>query len=462
VNRLQQNIVWGQRGNFLDVPTDTPARDERLGWTGDAQAFSPTAAFNYDVDGFFSKWLADLAAAQKANGAVPMVIPDVLSRHQAVGSSSSGWGDVATIVPWNVFLAYGDTALLARQYPSMKAFVEYERAQAGDDGVWTGGFHFGDWLAFATTRSDYPGATTDKDLLATAFFAHSTDLLSRAAAVLGKTEEAAAYRALFQKTRAAFDREFVTPSGRVASNTQTAYALALSFDLLPDSLRAQAGQRLADDVHQFGHLTTGFLGTPYLNFALARTGHLADAYQLLLRREYPSWLYPITRGATTMWERWDGIKPDGSFEDVGMNSFNHYAYGAIGEWMYRTVAGIDLDSSQPGYKHILIQPRPGGNLTWARATLQTQYGEVGSAWKLEGQRFQLDARVPPNTHATVRLPAATLAQVSESGAPLARSAGVRGATQLGDAVVLEIGSGDYSFSYPAAALAAKPASAGGR
>ncbi|HET8655086.1 MAG TPA: glycoside hydrolase family 78 protein [Longimicrobiaceae bacterium] len=453
LDRLQQNIVWGQRGNFLDVPTDTPARDERLGWTGDAQAFSATAAFNYQVIGFFTKWLGDLSADQKANGAVTDVIPDVLARHQAEGSSSSGWGDVATIVPWNLYLAYGDARLLARQYPSMRKYVEYERAQAGDDHVWSGGRHYGDWLAFATTSADYPGATTDKDLIATAFFAHSTDLLSRAAEVLGRTDDARAYRQLFEETKAAFDREFVTPNGRLASNTQTAYALALEFDLLPDGLRAEAGQRLADDVDAFGHLTTGFLGTPNLNPALTHTGHLDEAYRLLLRKEYPSWLYPITRGATTMWERWDGIKPDGSFQDVGMNSFNHYAYGAIGDWMYRTVAGIELDPAEPAYKHVVIRPRPGGGLTWVRASVNSLYGEVASAWERDGGRFELRVSVPPNTHATVWLPDARLDGVTEGGHAVATAAGVTSAVQKGDAVEVEVGSGDYDFSYPAPALA---------
>jgi alpha-L-rhamnosidase len=458
LNQLYRNIVWGQKGNFVGVPTDCPQRDERLGWTGDAQVFSRTAAFNFDVSGFFTSWLADLAADQKASGAVPDVIPNVLSHKDPNATSSAGWGDAGVIVPWNTYLVYGDSQLLARQYPSMKKYVEYQRRVAGERLLWNSGWHYGDWLAFATTRSDYPGATTDKDLIATAFFAHSTDLVARAAKVLGKTEDARTYGDLFGKIRDAWTKEFVTESGRIGSNTQTAYALALAFRLLPESQRAAAGARLAANVRQFGHLTTGFLGTPYLTDALSETGHLAEAYRLLLNRKYPSWLYPITQGATTIWERWDGQKPDSSFQDVGMNSFNHYAYGAIGDWMVRVVAGLDLDEEVPGYKHIRIRPQPGGGLTSARADLMTPFGPAASSWKSDAGSLRVDVRIPPNARATVRLPAASLAQVLEGGAAVRGRAGVSSAAQDGDAVVVQVGSGDYTFSYPRAAT---PAPRGG-
>ena len=448
LNQLQRNIVWGQRGNFLDVPTDCPQRDERLGWTGDAQVFSRTAAFNMDVSGFFAKWLGDVAADQKPNGAVPFVIPDVLQQKEQDIPGSSGWADVATILPWNVYQLYGDTALLARQYPSMRQWVEYERSHAGPTLIWNTGWHFGDWLAFQTTRADYPGATTDKDLIATAYFAHSTDLLARAAEVLGRAEDARNYRDLFAKIRGAFQREFVTSSGRVTSNTQTAYVLALDFDLLPDSLRANAASRLAEDVGRMGHLTTGFLGTPALTRMLSITGHLDEAYKLLLNEEYPSWLYEVKQGATTIWERWDGRKPDSTFEEASMNSFNHYAYGAVGDWMYRVVAGLNDDPARPGYKHIVIRPQPGGNLTYAKARLMTPYGEAASLWTQSGNRLLIGATVPPNTDATVYLPAAHVADVTESGTPLSSARGVRRVTQVGDAVVVEVGSGDYKFAYP--------------
>jgi alpha-L-rhamnosidase len=448
LNQLYHNIVWGQKGNFVGVPTDCPQRDERLGWTGDAQVFSRTAAFNYDVAGFFTNWLGDAIVDQRAIGSIPDVIPDVLTRGQPNATSSAGWGDAGVIIPWTMYLAYGDTRLLERQYPSMRRYVEYQRKVAGDKLLWNSGWHYGDWLAFSTTRADYPGATTDKDLIATAFFAHSTDLLARSAKALGKTDDARAYRDLFERIRAAWNREYVTSSGRTSSNTQTAYALALEFHLLPDAQRADAGQRLAANVNQFGHLTTGFLGTPYLTDALSETGHLAESYKLLLNTKYPSWLYPITQGATTIWERWDGQKPDSSFQETSMNSFNHYAYGAIGDWMVRVVAGLDLDEAAPGYKHLVIHPQPGGGLTSARAELMTQYGSAASGWKLEGGQLRLGVRVPANTRATVRLPGATLAQVTEGARAVATSVGVTSARQDGDAVVVEVGSGDYVFSYP--------------
>jgi alpha-L-rhamnosidase len=461
LNQLYHNIVWGQKGNFVGVPTDCPQRDERLGWTGDAQVFSRTAAFNFDVAGFFTSWLRDLAADQRDNGSLPDVIPDVLSRgSRTANTSSSGWGDATVIVPWTMYLAYGDARLLERQYPSMRAYVEYQRKTAGDKLLWNTGWHYGDWLAFATTRSDYPGATTDKDLIATAFYAHSTDLLARSAKVLGKADDARVYRDLFERIRAAWTREYVTASGRLSSNTQTAYALALEFGLLPEARRTDAGVRLAADVRTIGHLTTGFLGTPYLTDALTQTGHLAEAYRLLLNKRYPSWLYPITQGATTIWERWDGQKPDSSFQDVGMNSFNHYAYGAIGDWMVRTVAGLDLDESQPGYRHLLVAPQPGGGLTSARAELLTPYGSAASSWSLAGGRMRVTVRVPPNASATVRLPSARVGAVTEGGRSVATAEGVSSATQSGDSAVVSIGSGEYVFEYPMTATTTTPPAAG--
>jgi alpha-L-rhamnosidase len=455
LNQLQHNILWGQKGNFLDVPTDCPQRDERLGWTGDAQAFSRTASFNMDVAGFFTKWLADVAADQNREGSVPFVVPDVLSQEGKFSGGSAAWADAATIIPWNMYLAYGDKRLLERQYPSMKAWVEYMRREAGEKNLWTTGFHFGDWLAFATTASDYPGATTGKDLIASAFYAQSTDLLQQAAALLGKKEDAAEYAALLPKIKEAFRREFVTTSGRIGENTQTAYAVALQFDLLPGDLRAEAARRLAAEVKTRGHLTTGFVGTPYLCHVLSRYGHTDLAYLLLNREDYPSWLYPVKQGATTIWERWDGQKPDGTFQDVGMNSFNHYAYGAIGEWMYRVVAGLEIDPREPGYKHVLVQPQPGGGLTSAEARLQTLYGETASGWALADGKVTVSATVPPNTHGTIRLPAATLAGVMEGGLAVATAPGVKRATQQGDDVLVEVGSGRYQFGYDGARLAAR-------
>ena len=447
LNQLQRNIVWGQRSNFLDVPTDCPQRDERLGWTGDAQVFARTAAFNMDVSGFFAKWLSDVAADQDASGSVPWVIPNPLGGDSIRFAGTAGWSDVAVIVPWTMYVAYGDRRLLERQYPSMRAWVDYARRRAGTDLIWRPGWQFGDWLALHSDDPSYPGATTGTDLIATAFLAHSTDLVSRSAAALGRTDEAAAYRARFRSIRDAFNREFVSSTGRVGENTQTAYALAIAFDLLPDSVVAAAAARLAHDVEaREHHLTTGFLGTPYLLHVLGATGHVGLAFALLTQRTYPSWLYPITRGATTMWERWDGIRPDSSFEDPGMNSFNHYAFGAVGDWMYRNIGGIDVDSGAVGYRRSRIAPRPGAGLTSASASLETGYGTLKSAWRLEGPRFVLDVTVPANTSAEVTLWDARLDRVREAGVALNASEGVRSARQRGNDVIVDVGSGRYSFA----------------
>ncbi len=449
LNQLQHNILWGQKGNFLDVPTDCPQRDERLGWTGDAQAFARTASFNFDVAGFYTKWLKDVAADQKPSGAVPHVIPNVLDRKNPTASAgSAGWADASVVVPWTVYLVYGDTRILEQQYPSMKAWVDYMTRRAGEKLLWDTDFTYGDWLAFATTRSDYPGATTDKDLICQAYFARSTDLLQRTAAILGKSDEAAKYADLLARIRKVFLDEFVTPNGRLASNTQTAYALALGFGILPEEKRAEAARRLAENVRSFGHLTTGFLGTPLLCQVLADYGYWDEAFLLLNRKEYPSWLYPITRGATTIWERWDGLKPDGTFQDPGMNSFNHYAYGAIGEWLYKAVAGIEIDPQHPGYRHVLIQPHPGGGLDHAMAAVDTVYGPLLSDWKISGGQFTFAVEVPPNSRATVRLPRARKDQVRESGRPVAAGNGITDIAEEEGAVKVQVGSGEYVFEFP--------------
>ncbi len=339
LNQLQHNIQWGQKGNFLDVPTDCPQRDERLGWTGDAQAFSRTASYNMGVHNFFSKWLKDLAADQSENGMVPFVIPNVLGPN---AGGSTGWADASTIIPWNMWLAYGDPKILEDQYPSMKAWVGFMQTHSKDY-LWNTGFHFGDWLFYRPADdNDGRSAVTDKYLIAQCFFAYSTQLLVNSAKVLNKTEDVQKYSELLQHLKEAFLKEYVTPSGRLVSGTQTAYVLALQFDMLPENLRAQAAQRLAENIKDYdNHLTTGFLGTPYLCHVLSRFGYDSVAYKLLLQDTYPSWLYPVKMGATTIWERWDGQKPDSSFQTPGMNSFNHYAYGAIGDWMYRNITGVD-------------------------------------------------------------------------------------------------------------------------
>ena len=442
INQLQKNIQWGQKGNFLDVPTDCPQRDERLGWTGDAQVFSMTAAFNFNVAPFYTKWTRDIAADQLPNGSVPDVVPDVLNG----GGAKTAWADACIIVPWSTYLTYGDQRILEVQYPSMKAWVEYMKTRAGEDNLWTGDWHYGDWLAFATTHSDYPGATTDKDLIATAYYAYSSGLLAKIADIIGQKDDAKTYAQLSQNIKKAFQKDFVTSTGRLVSHTQTAYSLALAFDLLPEDLIPKAAAFLAGDVKKMGHLTTGFVGTPLLCKTLSAHGYEDLAFMLLNRKEYPSWLYPVTQGATTIWERWDGQKPDGSFQDVGMNSFNHYAYGAIGEWLYRHVAGLDIDPEMPGYKHILLSPHPGGGLTNADAQFTSLYGKVKSAWKIEGNEFVYDVTVPANTTATVTLPWAKADQLTVNAQAMA-GAIKESLKQSDQGISVNVGSGSYQFRY---------------
>ena len=416
INQLQHNIVWGQKGNFLDVPTDCPQRDERMGWTGDAQVFSRTAAFNRDVAAFFNKWQQDLADAQGADGAFPMVAPKMAEDQRDGGPA---WADAGVIVPWTMYQAYADRRLLERHYASMARFVEYLRATSRDlircYPGYDGFSGFGDWLSIE--------ADTPKDLIGTAFFAHSAGLLARVAAVLGKHEDAARYEQLRQDVRRAFVERFVTPGGLVAGQSQTAYVLALHFDLLPAKLRPLAVEALVRDIEaRKRHLSTGFVGASYLLDVLSDAGQLDLAYALLFQTTWPSWLYPVLQGATTIWERWDGWTQERGFQDPNMNSFNHYAYGAVGDWLYRVVAGIQSDPARPGYQHILLRPLPGGPLTWAKASYESAYGPIHSAWKLTDTGLEWQVTVPPNATATAQVPAAPGDHVSLDGQPLAGSA----------------------------------------
>jgi alpha-L-rhamnosidase len=446
INQLQHNIEWGLRGNFLDVPTDCPQRDERLGWTGDAQVFFRTASFLRGVNSFFAKWLKDVAADQLADGRIPHVIPNVLGD----AGGSAGWSDVATIIPWNMYLAYGDKNVLQNQYASMKAWVEFMHHQSTND-LWNKGGHFGDWLFYSINNDlDGTSAITNKYLIAQCFYAYSTQLLINAANVLGKTDDVATYTALLQKIKEAFVKEYLTGNGATMSNSQTSYVLALQFDMLPEALRQQAADRLVANIRQYNnHLTTGFLGTPYLCHVLSRFGYNDVAYELLLQESYPSWLYPVKKGATTIWERWNGIRPDGNFETPTMNSFNHYAYGAIGDWMYRVMVGLDTDEDGPGYKKIRIKPHIGGGFTNAGVSYQTLYGQVHAGWKTENGVLMVDATIPANTTATVYLPAAAADGITEGGKPLPAVKEIQVAGQEGNYVVLKVGSGNYQFSMPA-------------
>ncbi|MEO6719432.1 MAG: glycoside hydrolase family 78 protein [Ferruginibacter sp.] len=440
LNQLQHNIQWGQKGNFVDVPTDCPQRDERLGWTGDAQAFVRTAAFNMDVAAFFTKWLKDLAADQDGDGKVPFVIPDVLGNK----STSAGWGDVSTIAPWTIYQVYGDKRILETQYPSMKAYVEYIHKKAGGSYIWKGGSVFGDWLFYKSMNQTENDGYTNPDMIATTFYAYSTKLLANTAAVLGKKDDEKFYNDLFEKIKEAFNKNYVTAEGHVTAESQTGYVLSLMFDLLPENLRAKATQYLVDDIKgRDNHLSTGFLGTPYLCHVLTKNGRTDVAYDLLLQETFPSWLYPVKMGATTIWERWDGQKTDSTFQDVGMNSFNHYAYGAIGDWMYRVVAGIEI--GEPGYKHILIQPHPTKRLTYAKAGFESAYGKIASGWEVRDGKLIVRVSIPANTTATITLPSVQPDKVMEGGSPLGNQFGE--VKQQDGNTVFNVGSGDYVFEY---------------
>ncbi len=444
LNQLQHNIQWGQRGNFLDVPTDCPQRDERLGWTGDAQAFSRTAAFNFGVNDFFGKWLRDVEADQLQNGSVPFVIPNVLGQNAA---GATGWADVATIIPWNMYLAYGDKKILESQYNSMKAWVGFME-KASKDYLWNTGFHFGDWLFYRPfDDNDGRSAVTDKYMIAQCFFANSVQIMINTAKVLAKNDDVSLYTGLLKNIKDAYVKEYLTPNGRLVSGTQTAYVLALNFDMLPENLRQQTVEKLVENIKSYGnHLTTGFLGTPYLCHVLSRFGRTDIAFTLLMQETYPSWLYPVKMGATTIWERWDGIKPDSTFQVPSMNSYNHYAYGAIGDWMYRVVAGLDTYEDGPGYKHIKIEPHIGGGLTNVEAILQTYYGRVISAWKVEGDKVVFVTEIPANTTATVFLPVSNAELVTQNGNALPKD--IKIGTGKNGNIILEIGSGKYHLEMP--------------
>ena len=446
INQLQHNIEWGQKGNFVDVPTDCPQRDERLGWTGDAQVFIRTAAWNRDVAGFFTKWLKDLEDAQAENGAYPKVAPAISPRDADGGPA---WSDAGTICPWTIYTCYGDTRIIEQQYDSMKRFVDFMNATSRDglrnypgyEG-WQG---FGDWLALDGSTDRF--GITPKDLIGTAFFSYSARLLARMASVIGREEDAARYNGLADMSRDAFQKHYVTHDGLIAGGTQTCYVLALHFDLLPEQARATALEALVSDIERRGmHLSTGFVGTPYISRVLSDNGRADVAYALLHQTTWPSWLYSVTQGATTIWERWDGWTHDKGFQDPSMNSFNHYAYGAIGEWMYAVVAGIDADPQQPGYRHIIMRPQPGGGLTNVAADIQSVYGRIGSAWQVRDGTFTWQITVPANTSATVYVPAADGADVREGDGTAEQASGVRFLRREGNAAVYEVGAGTYQFT----------------
>ncbi|MDQ1032576.1 alpha-L-rhamnosidase [Streptomyces umbrinus] len=421
LNKLHSNITWGQRGNFLSIPTDTPARDERLGWTGDINVFAPTAAYTMESARFLTKWLVDLRDAQTAEGAFTDVAPMV----GTVGNGVAGWGDAGVTVPWSLYRAYGDRQVLEDAWPSIQAWLKY--LEKNSTGLLRPASGYGDWLNISDE--------TPKDVIATAYFAHSADLAARTAEELDK--DPAPYRDLFERVRKAFQDAYVTADGKVKGDTQTAYVLSLSMNLLPDALRKAAADRLVALIEaKDWHLSTGFLGTPRLLPVLTESGHTDVAYRLLQQRSFPSWGYQIDKGATTMWERWDSIEPDGDFQTPDMNSFNHYAYGSVGEWMYTNIAGIS--AGRPGYREIVIRPRPGGDVTSARATFTSVHGPISTRWQQRSGGFVLTCAVPANTTAEVWIPADGPDAVTHTRATFLR--------EEDGCVVYRAGSGSHRFT----------------
>ena len=468
LNRLQSNIVWSQKGNFIDIPIDCPQRDERLGWTGDIQVFARTAAFNMEVAGFLARWMQEVVDAQGERGNIPPVVPVV--ELEFTDDGGPGWADAVVIVPWTVYLCYGDRRILEDNYSAMTKFMQfiqndspgYIRCAPEYEG-WPG---IGDWLSI--------NADTPRDLIGTAFWAYDAGLMAQIAAVLGKDEDAANYRRLLSNIKQAFFDHYLKGSavsvavakpseirlrlerndaiargnlkavdyGPITSRvfntdvftpTQTAYVLALHFDLLPEELRPLAAAELVADIERRDmHLSTGFVGAPYLPHVLSRHGQLDTAYALLLQTSWPAWLYAVTQGATTIWERWDGWTAENGFQDPVMNSFNHYAYGSVGDWLYGVIAGIELDPAQPGYKHIILRPQPGGGLTHATGKLETPYGELLSQWTLNNGTFEWTVIIPPNTSATVYLPLQEARAITLNGQAVSGS-------------VYEVEAGEYRF-----------------
>jgi alpha-L-rhamnosidase len=442
LNQLQRCIRWGQKSNFLEVPTDCPQRDERLGWTGDAQIFLTTASFNYDVAAFFRKWLRDLTDAQHENGAFPDVAPDLLKlmygSKRKMGNAA--WADAGVICPWLIYRRYGDESILVRHYESMARWIDYQESTA--EGYIRPDTAFGDWLAPDAARPNW--ASTPCDLIGTAYFARTTYIMTEVARILKKDTDTLRFERLYKKVIRAFNRHYVTSDGRVVGDSQTAYLLALGFDLLPVAMRPRAVAHLERALARRNfHLSTGFVGTPLLAPVLSRVGRTDLAYRLVLNETYPSWLFPIKNGATTMWERWNSWTPQGGFGEAAMNSFNHYAYGAIGEWLYAVVGGIDL--LEPGFRRILLRPRPGGGLTFAKATLKCPHGLIRSSWTLNATGLHWSVLVPCNTVAIAVPPATSLAGMTINGRHWLHHRGVRSIKAIEGEPTISLVAGTYEF-----------------
>lgn len=415
VNQLQSNISWSLRDNFLDIPTDCPQRDERLGWMGDAQVFSWTACFNRNTALFFSKWMRDIVADSSIELGVPHVVPDIMGSY-----SSSAWSDAAVIIPWAVYQCYGDKKILEESWQCMHEWIDYIRNHTDENGLWMSGFQYGDWLALDKEESADRNGATDKYLIANAYYIYATDIVRQTAQVLGKTDMAEYYQKLHDDTLLSFQEEYYTSRGRVVSETQTGCVLSLIFNLAREKDRKKILDTLVKNIENHkNHLSTGFVGTPYLCHALSDNGAHDMAVMLFMREDYPSWLYAVNKGATTIWERWNSIMPDGSFEMSGMNSLNHYAYGSIGDWMYRKIGGIN--QLEPGYHRFYIRPMLVRGIEEAKTELETPYGKIVSEWSCRNQKIHVMVEVPENTSALLYLPEKDN--------------------------VLELGSGHYDYQY---------------
>jgi len=449
VNRLFLNALWGQKGNFLDVPTDCPQRDERMGWTGDAQVFSGTASFNMDTYAFYVKFMRDLYEEQKFSGGmvastVPTFMQNKLDEASFIAGGACAWSDAATVIPWEVYQHTGDATILKRQYQSMKDWVNWiigRDKASGDRKLWTVGFHFGDWLALDGPVAGGVMGGTDNGLLASAYYRLSTNIMAKTAKVLGYEEDATYYGTLSEQVKQAIQNEFFSKNGRSTIGTQTAHVVALHFDLVEEDVK----QRVLGDLKALlkkshMHLKTGFIGTPYLCRSLSNHGASDEACQLFFQEDYPSWLYEVLMGATTVWERWNSILPDGKISGTEMNSLNHYAYGSIVEWMYRNVCGLNPQEETPGFKEFVIRPQIYGKLTHAKATLQSAMGLIEAGWKRVSNKISLVATIPFNTQARLILP---FAQISD----IEGIQNFMSAKQVGDSVEVTLVPGSYEFSY---------------
>nr|MCR5625796.1 family 78 glycoside hydrolase catalytic domain [Lachnospiraceae bacterium] len=445
VNRLVLNAKWGMKGNFVDVPTDCPQRDERYGWTGDAQIFSGTACFFMDTYAFYTKYGKDLYEEQKKMGGS---VPDVVPVANYPGGASTAWADAATIIPWNVYLHYGDRGILVRQYESMKGWVDFMKREDdadGGKGLWNTGSHYADWLAL---DGNYPGGVygeTDPNMIASGYYYYSTKIVATAAKIIGKDEDAAFYEAHAKKIYDAFVKEYFSPSGRLAVDTMTAYVIVLYFGLTPEEYKERVRRGLLRKLQRNRyHLETGFVGTPYLCRVLSENGMNDLAYHLLMEKGYPGWLYEVIMGATTIWERWNSVEPDGKISGTAMNSLNHYSYGSIVEWMFRNMLGINPDKEKGGFKAFTVKPLPDHHITSAEARLNSAAGLIRSSWKIEGDKLKFEFEVPFDSEAVVVLPDADAGEIEKAAAGMD---GISGLKQDGSSVCFKALAGTYSFEY---------------